>query len=185
MEPTLDALLTLLGRSSDEAYIGEPVSQLEHGLQAAELAARAGASDGMVAAALLHDVGHLCASADAPRMAGLGILDHERLGAEWLEAIGFPSGVTRPISDHVRAKRWLVARRPAYAAQLSEASTGTLAYQGGPMSEEEATSFEREATFKDALRLRAWDEQAKAQGWKGPGLDAYRSLLVRLLARPA
>jgi phosphonate degradation associated HDIG domain protein len=178
--PTLDDLLALLERAADEPYIGEPVSQLEHGLQAAELAASAGAPEAMVAAALLHDVGHLC-DPSAKKMASLGVLDHEAIGAAFLRSVGFREAVTRPVRDHVRAKRYLVARHADYRARLSAASTGTLAYQGGAMSESEASAFEREPGARDALRLRAWDEVAKATDWRGPGLEAYVALLTRLL----
>lgn len=177
---SLDEILALLGRSVDEAYIGEPVSQLAHALMAADLAARAHASPALVAAALLHDVGHLC-DRTAPRMASLGTLHHEKIGADFVRRAGFGEDVARPIEDHVRAKRYLVLRRPAYGAKLSEASTGTLAFQGGPMSEAEATAFEAEPGFKDALRLRGWDEQAKDAHWSGPSLDSYRPLLEGLL----
>lgn len=177
----IDDLFSLLDRSSSLPYIGEAVSQLEHALQAAELAARAGSSDAIIAAALLHDIGHIC-QRDAEPMAGLGAKHHERIGAEHLASLGFGPGVTALVASHVSAKRWLVARRPEYAATLSDASRQTLVYQGGPMTEDEATRFETEPTFRDALRLRAWDEQAKVVGWSGPSLESYRALLGRLLA---
>jgi predicted HD phosphohydrolase len=42
-DEALHAIGGLLERSENMPYIGEPVSQLEHALQAAELAERAGA----------------------------------------------------------------------------------------------------------------------------------------------
>jgi predicted HD phosphohydrolase len=177
----VDALLALMAASADEPYIGEPVSQLEHALQCAELAVRAQAPDALVAAALLHDIGHLGARADTPRMASLGVQRHEAVGAERLRAAGFGPEVTGPVGAHVLAKRWLVLRRPSYRARLSAASLGTLAHQGGALGEAEAEAFEAAPFFKDALRVRAWDEEAKVSGWSGPDLDAYRSLLRRLL----
>ncbi len=41
-----------------ESYLGEPVTIAEHMLQSAWLAERDNASDELVAAALLHDIGH-------------------------------------------------------------------------------------------------------------------------------
>jgi predicted HD phosphohydrolase len=49
------------------------------------------------------------------------------------------------------------------------------------MSEPEALAFEATPGFRDALRLRGWDEQAKVAGWTGPDLDSYVPLLRRLL----
>ena len=49
----------LFARKGGEQYTGEPVTQLEHALQTAWLAEQDGASDALVTAALLHDLGHL------------------------------------------------------------------------------------------------------------------------------
>ena len=61
---TLDDLLGLYERAGD-AHYGEDVTQNANALQCARLAQRAGATDELVAAALVHDVGHLLAAADA------------------------------------------------------------------------------------------------------------------------
>ena len=55
----VDTLFDLLAAGGGEAYFGEPVTVLEHSLQAAWFAARRGADQQVIAAALLHDVGHL------------------------------------------------------------------------------------------------------------------------------
>jgi predicted HD phosphohydrolase len=52
-------VMLLMRQRGGASYFGEPVSQLEHALQAAWLASLAGASRQLVLAALLHDVGHL------------------------------------------------------------------------------------------------------------------------------
>jgi len=177
------AIVDLLRRSAADPYIGEPISQLEHALQSAALASRAGAGDATIAAALLHDIGHLCASVDAPKMPGLGVTDHEHVGARFLRDAGFSEDVVALVDGHVAAKRYLVATRPEYAAKLSDASRATLALQGGPMSTAEVADFERSPRMKDLLRLRAWDEQAKVVGWTGPDLDSWVPLLERLVTQ--
>ena len=178
-----DRIFALLARSADEEYIGEAVSQLAHALQAAALADAAGAPDAEVLAALLHDVGHLCAPTDAPRMAGLGVYRHEELGAEFLAQLGFAADVTELVRGHVAAKRYLVATHPSYAARLSEASRGTLAHQGGPMASVECERFARDRRAAAWLRLRAWDEQAKVPGIPVPGLESYRPRILVALRR--
>jgi phosphonate degradation associated HDIG domain protein len=177
----IDELFALLETSADAPYIGEPVSQLEHALQCAALARQSGARDALVVAALLHDIGHLCAP-DAPRMAGLGVLEHEHVGGKYLRARGFADEVCRLIGGHVAAKRYLVRTRAAYAANLSEASRGTLAYQGGPMRDDEVAAFESDALHRDMLRLRAWDEQAKQPGLQVPTLDTYKDAVLAAMA---
>ena len=181
----VDALIGTLATGARADYIGEPVSQLDHALQAAALARAARASDAEVLAALLHDIGHLCAPVDAPRMAAVGVSDHERTGAAYLTELGFGRDVTDLVSGHVAAKRYLVTTRPSYRSRLSSASLATLLHQGGPMTADERAAFERDPARDAMLRVRAWDEAAKTPGLTVPGLESYRTLLEAHLARRA
>jgi phosphonate degradation associated HDIG domain protein len=170
-------ILRLLREGGGQAYYGESVTQLEHALQSAQLARDAGADDDVVTAALLHDIGHLL---DTGRLhERLGVIDHDRAGADFLRTRGFPEKIVSLVEGHVQAKRYLVATNPAYAAKLSPSSTATLELQGGPMSAGEAAAFERDPLFRDNLRLRAWDEQAKVPGAKCAPLEDYEALIAR------
>lgn len=141
-------------------YIGEPVSQIEHMSQAAQLAMAEGFDDEVVLAAFFHDIGHLCGQGGA-NMGGYGVVSHERLGADYLRRAGFSERLARLVEYHVQAKRYLTFSQPDYFARLSEASRRTLAYQGGVMSAEEARTFEQDPLYAVSLRMRHWDEQAK------------------------
>jgi len=162
-----------LANAAKSDYIGEPISQLEHALQAAHFGAQAGARTEVVLAALFHDIGHLIAQ-DAPQMEGLGVVEHERLGAEWLRSLGFSETVARLVESHVLAKRYLCWRNPQYFARLSEASTGTLAWQGGPMDADEARTFEADPLFAEILAVRQWDEMAKDPSLQVADITTYR-----------
>lgn len=177
----VDLVLTQLARAAKRGYIGEPVSQLEHALQCARLAHDEGGDDLMVAAALLHDLGHLTGSGQQQSMDGLGVREHERVGALFLRSIGMQPAVCELVAGHVSAKRYLVARDPQYAARLSPASVLTLQHQGGPMSEQEATRFERSWAYERLLRLRRYDDAAKVVGKAVPELIYYAPLLSALL----
>ena len=179
----MSKLLESLESLSESAYVGEPVSQLEHGLQAAGLAIKAGAGEHMVLAALLHDVGHWC-DPKALQMESLGARDHDRLGAEYLVAIGLQREISALVGSHVDAKRYLAATTPQYIAKLFPASRKTLDYQGGPMSDEALSAFEVSPVFRDALRLRAWDEAAKEPQAARPNLEYYRAMLARHCRKP-
>lgn len=153
-------------------YGGEAVSQLEHALQAAFFAERGGGDSNLIAAALLHDVGHLLHElpADAPDR---GIDDrHEALGAEWLEA-RFPAAVVQPVKLHVEAKRYLVATDDDYLRQLSAPSIQSLQLQGGPMSATEIAEFEQNPHLAAALALRRCDDAAKVPQLVTASLDFY------------
>jgi len=159
-EQVIARVFGLYERFGASDYIGEPVSQLEHMSQAAELAMAEGCDDEVVLAAFFHDIGHLCAEG-AQNMGGYGVVSHERLGADYLREAGFSERLARMVEYHVQAKRYLTLREPGYNARLSEASRRTLEYQGGVMSAAEADAFEADPLCALSLRMRRWDELAK------------------------
>lgn len=164
----------LFARHGQDAYYGEPVSQLEHALQTAQLAEEADADDTVILAALLHDIGHLLPSSKADdHMDEFGRVDHERLGADFLREQGFPDKMAQLIENHVNAKRYLVSVDREYTARLSDASVQTLLMQGGPMSALEASTFEQHPYFNEIIQLRRWDEQAKIPGLPTPDLAYF------------
>jgi len=55
----IEDLVNLINTRGGSAYFGEPVSILEHSLQAAHSAEVAGAGPAAISAALLHDIGHM------------------------------------------------------------------------------------------------------------------------------
>jgi phosphonate degradation associated HDIG domain protein len=158
---------------------GEQVSQLDHALQCAWLARTEGAADHLIAAALLHDYGHL--SEGRGELAAHEGRDarHEIHGARALRR-WFGAKVTGPIALHVLAKRYLCAAEPGYEAALSPASVLSLNLQGGPLAPAQCRRFERSRFAVDAIRLRRWDDDAKTPGRIAPGLDRYWPLLARI-----
>jgi phosphonate degradation associated HDIG domain protein len=176
----IEKIFDLFAGRGDEAYFGEAVSQSEHALQSAHAAEREGASDALVVAALLHDVGHLLHGGPED-MAEQGIDDrHEVVGRAWL-ARHFGPEVTEPVRLHVPAKRYLCRVDAEYQSKLSPASVLSLQLQGGPMSDEEAKEFEANPFANDAVRLRRWDDIAKVVGMDVPGLEHYRGRFTGLL----
>lgn len=178
----VDVLAELFESEGGAEYLGEPVTQAEHMLQAAALAEAAGAPDHLVAAALLHDVGHFQGAVTGRDLMRGTDNRHSDTGADWL-AQWFGPDVTEPVRLHVAAKRYLCTAEPGYFALLSEASIYTLGVQGGPMSEDEARAFAASPGAHDAVAVRRWDEQAKDPDAVTPGFDHFRPLLARLLSR--
>lgn len=171
-----DEVLQLFRQHGGSRYGGENVSQLEHALQAAYFAEQEGAPATLIAAALLHDVGHLLHDlpADAPDR---GIDDrHEELGARWL-AQRFGPAVCEPVHLHVIAKRYLCATEPEYFALLSAPSIQSLALQGGPMTADESRQFEQHPFYREAVQLRRWDDRAKIEQFTTPYLEHFATHL--------
>jgi [1-hydroxy-2-(trimethylamino)ethyl]phosphonate dioxygenase len=168
----VDVITRLFETGGNAAYFGEPVSQTEHALQTAHLAQCEGASDALVVAALLHDVGHLLHGLPET-IADSGIDGrHEAGGSAWL-ARHFGAAVVDPVRLHVAAKRYLCATDPEYLALLSPASQKSLELQGSPFDNAGARGFEAEPFYEEAVRLRRWDDQAKIPGLKVPSIEHY------------
>ncbi len=132
----VDAIAELFASAGAADYLGEPVTVAAHLLQAGALAEKAGAPSALVAAALLHDVGHLRgadALADGVEISGRELMagtdnNHGERGAQWL-AQWFPESVTEPVRLHVAAKRYLCAAEPVL---LRAAVGGVRLHPVGP-----------------------------------------------------
>ncbi|MDH7460005.1 HDIG domain-containing protein [Chitinophagaceae bacterium 26-R-25] len=177
-----DEIIGLYKDFGSADYIGEPVSQIEHMCQAAQLAEEEGFDDEVVLAAFFHDIGHICET-EVESMDGYGAKDHEEMGAEFLHVRGFSEKIIKLVLSHVATKRFLTQRYPAYYNKLSEASKITLAHQGGPMSEEEASVYESHPLFPLFIKIREWDDKAKVENVPLPSLEHYREMMVRHLSR--
>jgi len=194
----LQAIAELFAGPGARDYLGEPVTIGRHMRQAGALAEAAGAEGSLVAAALLHDIGHLRQPAGGsggsspqamPSRGGLGGSSpqastadsrHGDAGADWLSQ-WFGEAVTEPVRLHVAAKRYLCATEPGYFGRLSEESVRTLALQGGPMTAGEAAAFEALPFARDAVAVRRWDDQAKDPAVTPPEFAHFEPLLRTLI----
>lgn len=175
---TVDVVLDLLKQAGAYRYGGEAVSQLEHALQCAQLAETEHASDELVIAALLHDLGHsMHELGDDPALQGLD--DKHELRALHVLRRAFGAAVLEPIRLHVDAKRYLCSVDAAYYDGLSAASKRSLGLQGGPFSAVDAARFIRQPQARDAVRLRIWDDRAKTPGAVTHTLEYYEPILTR------
>lgn len=173
-------ILELMAELGAGRYGGEEVTQLAHALQCATFAQQSGADDSLVAAALLHDIGHLVNSKDeGATLRGIDAA-HEKVGAAFL-ARWFGPAVTAPIAQHVNAKRYLCQAEDGYFQKLSDESVRSLAVQGGPYSAEQAAAFRARPHAEAAVALRRWDELAKDPEMKTPSLEDFRPVLQRAL----
>lgn len=166
MKESVSYILELFKRFGGLEY-GEKVSQSSHAMQAGLLARAAGADDEMILAAFLHDIGHLVPLAEPTipqaTMGEYGMEAHDKIGEDFLSAIGCGNRLLAAVRGHVAAKRYLCFAEANYFDRLSEASKATLLYQGGPMKAAEARDFEQQAFFREAIALRRWDDDAKVQ----------------------
>lgn len=166
-------ILQLYADYGSRAY-GESVSQTEHAVQSALHAQQGGASDELVAATLLHDIGHFLDTVNHE----LAEFHHDRTGADYL-ARYFDPAVSEPVRLHAEAKRYLCTTEPDYHDGLSASSKFSLTKQGGLMTTEEVALFERQPYFQSALRLRRWDDRGKESSLKVGDISLFQPLLMR------
>ena len=191
MSDPISQVFELLQKKGRGDYIGERITQIEHMIQAAMLAQERikkrgelfldiNQANSLIVACLLHDVGNLL---DILQMKAnninIGGKDHEIAGADYLRHLGFNELVCDLVSNHVNAKRYLVATSNDY--QLSEASAETLKHQGGPMTMEETEKFKSSAHFKLYLEMRTIDESAKRTDMKLKELEFFREICSKCL----
>jgi len=172
----------IFARRGAEAYLGEAVTMAEHMLQTATLAQAAGAPDTLVAAALLHDIGHFTSEFGAYSPDDTIDRHHDHAGAAVLARHFHPS-VVESVRLHVAAKRYLSAVEPDYHDALSTASKHSLDLQGGPMRANEVVAFRGLPFHEDAVQVRRWDDGGKVAGMRTMGFDEFRPLLERVLIR--
>jgi len=182
-ERACERIGSLFERFGDSNYIGEPITTTEHSLQAALMARDAGEPEDVIAAALLHDVGHLLGleAGFEPGMDGCGTPNHENIGHDFLLELGLPPSVAFLCKHHVSAKRYLCLREPGYYDRLSEASKTTLDHQGGFMTEEEASALEKDERWPTVLRFRTYDESAKEPNVKVPSVESFLPTIRSLI----
>lgn len=177
-----DRLEVLFAIIVADSYLGEDVTIGDHMLQCAALAKGEGASEALVAAALLHDIGYYLDTAPANENETIPARRHDVAAGRVLAPL-LPRAVVAPIRLHVEAKRYLCAVEPAYRQRLSPASIHTMALQGGVMGKEEAAAFAALPHSDEACRVRRWDDAGKAVGADVPPFAHWRPLLERLVAQ--
>ena len=176
----LQDIAALLTEKGNGLYGLADVLQVQHALQAAWQAERDGRQPALIAAALLHDIGHMVHDLGQDP-ASEGIDDHhEQLGYEYLAPLFGPE-VTEPVRLHVAAKRYLCAAEPDYYARLSADSVRSLALQGGPMSPDEVAAFLDNPHAQSAIALRRYDEGAKVKGLETPPVAHFMPYVAQCL----
>ena len=157
-------------------YIGEGLTISEHMIQTAMLAEKNKCSSNLICSSLLHDYGHFVI--EDPNQLVNDKIDgnHEAIGANYLKNF-FSNEIIEPILLHVDAKKYL-ARDEKYFNNLSKASKISLKLQGGIMNNEEVKKFEQKRNYKNAIKLRRFDEDAKKQNIKIKKIEDYKELLI-------
>jgi phosphonate degradation associated HDIG domain protein len=171
-----DQILDTFRRNGDALYDGgEVVTQSQHALQAAYFAEREGRSATLIAAALLHDYGHVM-DESGDSLEREADARHELVGSKFLEPY-FVAAVTEPGKLHVAAKRYLCATEDTYFDTLSAVSVSSLELQGGPFTQGQVAAFEKNPYCEDAVQVRRYDEQAKDPDLVTPSFEHFRHYL--------
>ena len=183
-EATIREVFDYVIAQGDADYIGEDVSQLEHSLQAAQLAQDAGAERDIILGALLHDIGRFIPAAE--KMSEMidengtyvGRASHEVVGEHYLRRLGFSEKICQVVGAHVMAKRYLTAVDKEYYDGLSKSSKTTLKFQGGIFDDAQVKEAQKDSLLEAKLAVRRWDDQAKVAGRKTSPLSRYETMAI-------
>ena len=186
MKNETQAIVTLYKQYGHIEY-GERCTQLAHSVQAGLIAKERGLDDELIAAAFLHDIGHLCPleqEAEFETMGDYGVDAHDKWGEDYLRQMGFSERVTAVVRNHVDAKRYLCFVDAEYYSQLSDASKETMKFQGGVMDAAQARAFKADPFFEDSITIRRIDEAAKGLDFEVTSAhwDYLTALIDRILS---
>lgn len=174
----LTKIIDLYKEYGDTEYLGECVSKTTHMIQVATTAQENNEPDYLILACLLHDIGHFL---DTDNMNGLGVIEHGKLGADFLRDLGMNEKVCCLVENHVLAKKYLVSKDQEYYEKLSSASKQTLEFQGGKMSQKEMEIFEKDPEFRESVKVRRYDDIGKQFGVDIPKLETFYELIEKYL----
>ena len=173
----------IFARRGAEAYLGEAVTMSEHMLQSAVFAGRENPGEELIAAALLHDIGHFTNEfGDDYVEQGIDNL-HDEAGARVLEGF-FPPVVVACVKLHVAAKRYLCADRQELFHQAlrglrrdSETAGRTHVGRGSSGLREASPGSRKPCAFD------RWDEAGKVSGMPTPAFADFAPLLQGVVDR--
>ena len=174
----MESIFNLYKEHGDSEYFGEAVSKTTHMIQTAFAAQNNNESDYLVLACLLHDIGHFL---EKDNMNGLGVIDHGKIGADFLRSLNMYEKICCLVENHILAKKYLVSKYDDYYNKLSSASKKTLEYQGGKMTKEEMELFENDPNFDLSLRVRNYDDIGKNIDVEIPTLESFSSLIQKYI----
>ena len=174
----METILQLYKKHGDSEYFGEVVSKTTHMIQTAIAAQNNNELDYVVLACLLHDIGHFL---EDDNMNGLGVIEHGKIGADYLRSLNMYEKVCCLVENHVLAKKYLVSKYDNYYNKLSDASKKTLEYQGGKMTKEEIELFENDPNFNLSLKVRNYDDIGKKIDTKIPSIESFKPLIEKYI----
>lgn len=180
-EDVVNVIIKDLIGNSNKIITTEGISISKHSLFCGMLAIKEQASSSLIAAALLHDIGHAIYFDGDDLGEDLVDIEHAEIGAAWLSR-WFPKAVTEPIKLHVIAKRYYYTKIDSYKYMLSEGSRQSLQFQGGRLSEHDLSTFETSQYKNEAMRLRNWDDTPYDATMKLPSYDDFSDILLELIS---
>jgi predicted HD phosphohydrolase len=189
MVVSIETIVEVLETRGPSRYGSEAVSQLDHALQCAQLAADAGEAKELVVSALLHDLGHMLSVDSGQREAFNSNIQERFDDLHQFHAVAFLRGtfserILAPIRMHIDAKRYLCAIDYNYWANLTPASKYSLEVQGGILDSVEANQFSARPHALHAVTLRRFDDLAKVPGKKTESIEYFSRLLDECAIKP-
>ena len=144
-------------------YYDKHITNLQHAFLTTQLAKNNNESDEFQLSCFLHDIGHLLLDEHDQNKDFLDSdLKHETIGYKFLSKY-FSNNITIPVMYHVLAKRYLCSIDNNYYENLSDSSKKSFIIQGGPLDKNFINILDKNKNFKNALKLRKYEDLSKRQ----------------------
>ena len=200
-------LLRLHKNSKPTLYINygntnytDDITHLEHALQCAYRAQAEYPNDReLILGSFLHDVGHLVSLKDLHEnnkykvieyenkpVTGLGLVNHDEVGALFLNKMGFSDRISNFSKYHVITMRYLITKDPSYLDRLSATSKETFLLYGGTMKKDELDDFELNENKDNYIAMSQWDDEARELNYsydKTRKINYYQEMANDLLIK--
>ena len=187
-EPVLDRdtivpfIADIFERRGADSYLGEPVTMSQHMLQGAVLAERDDAAEELVAAALLHDIGHYTSEFGPLSDESHDDNFHDEAGARVLEGV-LSAGGHRMRAPSRRCQALSLRHRSELLRQALRCLDPHARTAGRADERGRSRRVPAQSAFREAVRVRLWDEGGKDPDMATPPFRHYMPLLQRVVDR--
>ena len=150
-----------LYKNYGNTFYDKNITQTQHAFATMNMAIQNSQPEYLQLTSFLHDIGHLILNESDNNQNFLQTnLHHELVAYNFLKQY-FPDKITKPILNHVYAKRYLCSKFKYYYDDLSQSSKKSFKLQGGFLNQYSINKFEKTSYFNDTIILRRYEDIAK------------------------
>ena len=178
----IQVVFDLYDRFGGEDYMDGAVTQLDHMFQTAKRAEGEGYNEEIILSAFFHDIGHLISyTFKASNSNGECSIDYGKVGAEYLQGLGFSENICNMVRSQLQTKRYLNYKFYNCDQNRSSASIVNPEQKETVMNAVEARVFECNPMHLLYIKLLEWDNMAIIGNVAGASTAKYQQMALKHL----